>query len=106
MEAVQIQLLSVDTSWSPIMVHVSIVIALVDDDGFVTDLMITVADDVTVTVPVTISVILTDRYANWADTNAHLFRSSRHCAENSGDGGDQYSYGVDRLVRRERTVKT
>src|ERR1700678_3639719 len=31
MEAVQIQLLSVDTSWSPIMVHVSIVIALVDD---------------------------------------------------------------------------
>jgi hypothetical protein len=91
MEAVQIRLLSVDTSWSSIMVHVSIVITLVDDDVLVTVLMITVTDDVTVTVPVTISVILTNRYANRADTNAHLFRSSRHCAENSGDGGDHYS---------------
>jgi hypothetical protein len=72
------------------MVHVSVVIALVDDDGFVTVLMITVADDVTVTVPVTISVTLTNRYADRADTNAHLFRSGRHCAENSGDGGDHY----------------
>jgi hypothetical protein len=90
MEAVQIRLLSVDTSWSSIMVHVSIVITLVDDDGFVTVPMITVADAVTVTVPVTISVTLTNRYANRANTNAHLFRSSRHCAENSGDGGDHY----------------
>src|ERR1700722_18862909 len=90
MEAVQIRLLSVDTSWPSITVHVSIVITLVDDDGSVTVLMISVADDVTVAVPVTISVILTNRYANWADTNAHLFRSSRHCAENSGDGGDHY----------------
>jgi hypothetical protein len=72
------------------MVHVSVVITLVDDDGFVTVLMITVADDVTVTVPVTISVTLTNRYANRADTNAHLFRSSRRCAANSSDGGDHY----------------
>jgi hypothetical protein len=90
MEAVQIRLLSVDTSWSSIMVHVSTVITLVDDDGFVTVLMITVADDVTVTVPVTIPVTLTNRYANRADTNAHLFCSGRHCAENSSDGGDHY----------------
>jgi hypothetical protein len=74
------------------MINVSVVITLVDDDGFVTVLMITIADDVTVAVavPVTISVTLTNRYANRADTNAHLFRSSRHCAENSGDGGDHY----------------
>jgi hypothetical protein len=74
------------------MVHVSVVITLVDDDGFVTVLMITIADDVTVTVtvPVTISVTLTNCYANRADTNAHLFRSSRNCAENSSDGGDHY----------------
>jgi hypothetical protein len=50
--------------------------------------MITVADDVTVTV--TISVTFTNRYANRADTNTYLLRSSRHCAENSGDGGDHY----------------
>jgi hypothetical protein len=90
MEAVQIRLLFVDNNWSSIMVNVSVVITLVDDDGFVTVLMITIADDVTVAVPVTISVTLTNRYTNRADTNAHLFRSSRHCAENSGDGGDHY----------------
>jgi hypothetical protein len=66
------------------------VITLVDDDGLITVLMIAIADDVTVAVPVTISVTLTNRYANRADTNAHLFRSSRHCAENSSDGGDYY----------------
>jgi hypothetical protein len=90
MEAVQIRLLFVDNNWSSIMVHVSVVITLVDDDGFVTVLMITVADDVTVTIPVTISVTLTNRHANRADTNPHLFRSSRNCAENSSDGGDHY----------------
>jgi hypothetical protein len=72
------------------MVNVSVVITLVDDDGPVTVLMITIADDVTVLVPVTISVTLTNRYANRADTNAHLFRSSRHRAANSSYGGDHY----------------
>jgi hypothetical protein len=90
MEAVQIRLLFVDNNWSSIMVHVSVVITLVDDDGFVTVLMITVADDVTVTIPVTISVTLTNRYANRADTNPYLFRSSRNCAEDSSDGGNHY----------------
>jgi hypothetical protein len=89
-EAVQNRLLSVDTNWSSIMVHVSVVITLVDDDGFVTVPMITITDDVAVTVPVTLSVTLTNCYANRADTNAHLFRSNRHCTENSSDGGDYY----------------
>jgi hypothetical protein len=66
------------------------VITLVDDDGFVTVPMIIVADDVTVTVPVTISVTLTNRYAGTANTNPDLFRSSRHCAANSSYGGDHY----------------
>jgi hypothetical protein len=71
------------------MVNISVVIALVNDDGFVVTVpMITVADDVTVAVPVPISVTLTNRYASTANTNAHLFRSSRHCAENSNYGGD------------------
>jgi hypothetical protein len=89
MEAVQIRLLFIDNNRSSIMVHVSVVITLVDDDGFVTVLMITIADDVTVSVPVTI-LALTNCYPNRADTNAHLFRSSRNCAENSSDGGDHY----------------
>jgi hypothetical protein len=55
------------------MVNISVVIALLDDDGFVAIPMIAVADDVTITVPVTISVTLTDRYANTANTNPHLF---------------------------------
>jgi hypothetical protein len=76
------------------MVDVPVVIALFDDDGSVAILMITVADNVTVTavvaVHVTISVTLTNRYTNRADTNPDLFRSSRHCAANSSYGGDHY----------------
>jgi hypothetical protein len=117
MEAAKIRLLSVDNSRSAIMVHVSVVITLVDDDGFVTVLMITVADDVTVTitVPVTISVTLTNRYANGANTNPDLFRSSRHCPAYSSYGGDNYgilnhcvlllllSSGMAMLRRRDRS---
>jgi len=91
MEAVQIRLLFVDDNRSAIVVNISVMISLLNDDGFVVAIpMITVADDVTVAVPVTISVTLTNRYANRADTNAHLFRSSRHCAANSSHGGDHY----------------
>jgi hypothetical protein len=90
MEAVQIQLPSVANIRSAIMVNISVVIALFNDDGFVAVLMITVADDVTIAVPITISVTLTNRYASAANTNSHLFRSSRHCAANSSYGGDHY----------------
>jgi hypothetical protein len=88
MEAVQIRLLFVDNNRSAIMVNISVVIALLNDDGFVAIPMITVSDDVTVAVPVTISVTLTNRYASPANTNPDLSSSSRHCAENSG--GDHY----------------
>jgi hypothetical protein len=91
MEAVQIRLLFVDDNRSAIMVNISVMITLLNDDGFVVAIpMITVSDNVTVTVPVTISVTLTNRYANRADTNPHFFSYSRHCAANSSDGGDHY----------------
>jgi hypothetical protein len=91
MEAVQIRLLFVDDNRSAIMVNISVVVTLLNDDGFVVAIpMITVSDDVTVAIPVTISVTLTNRYASTANTNPDLFRSSRHCAENSSDGGDHY----------------
>jgi hypothetical protein len=89
MEAAKIRLLSVDNSRPAIMVNISVVITLADD-GFVAVLMITVADDVTIAVPVTISVILSNRYANRTNTNPDLFRPSRHCAANSNYGGDHY----------------
>jgi hypothetical protein len=72
------------------MVNISVVIAPLDDDGSVAIPMITVADDVTIAVPVTISVTLTNRYANGANTNPHLFRSSRYCPAYSSYGGDNY----------------
>jgi hypothetical protein len=73
------------------MVNISVMITLLDDHGFVVAIpMVTVSDDVTVAVPVTISVTLTNRYASTANTNPDLFRSSRHCAANSSDGGDHY----------------
>jgi hypothetical protein len=91
MEAVLIRLLFVDDDGSAIMVNISVVITLLNDDGFVVAIpMITVADDVTIAVPVTISVTLTNGYANRADTNPHFFSSSRHCTANSSYGGDHY----------------
>jgi hypothetical protein len=86
----QIRLLSVDNNRSAIMVNISVVIALLDDDGSVPIPMITVADDVAITVPVAISVTLTNRYANVANTNSDLFCSSRHCPAYSSCGGDNY----------------
>jgi hypothetical protein len=91
MEAVQIRLLFVDDNRSAIMVNISVVITLLNDDGFVVATpMITVSDDVTVAVPVTISVTLTNRYASTANTNPDFLRSSRHCAANANHGGDYY----------------
>jgi hypothetical protein len=90
--AVEIRLLSVDNTRPAIMVNISVVIAVFDDDGFVVVVMITVADDVTipVPVPVTIFVTLSNRYSNRANTNPDLFRSSRHYAVNSSHGSDHY----------------
>jgi hypothetical protein len=42
-------------------------ITIFDDDGIVAVLMIAVADDVTVAVPITISLTLSNRYANGTD---------------------------------------
>jgi hypothetical protein len=115
MEAVKIRLLFVDNDRSAIMVDISVVIVLFDDDGFVAVPMITVADNIPITVPVTISVTLTDRYANGANTNPDLFRSSRHCPAYSSYGGDNYgilnhcvlllllSSGMAMLRRRDRS---
>jgi hypothetical protein len=90
MEAAQIQLPSVANIRSAIMVNISVVIALFNDDGFVAIPMITVSDDVAVAVPVTISVTLTNRYASAANTNPDFLRSSRHCGANANHGGDYY----------------
>jgi hypothetical protein len=91
MEAAQIRLLFVDDSRSAIMVNISVMITLLNDDGFVVAIpMITVSDNVTVAVPVTISVTLANRYASTANTNPDLFRSSRHCAANANHGGDYH----------------
>jgi hypothetical protein len=90
MEAVKIRLLSVDNTRSAIMVNIPVVIAPLNDDSVVAVTMIIFADDVTVAVPVTISVTLSNRYANRTNTNPDLFRSSRHCTANSNHGGDHY----------------
>jgi hypothetical protein len=92
MEAVQVRLLFVDDNRSAITVNISVVITLLNDDGFVVAIpMITVSDDVTIAVPVTISVTLTNRYASTANTNPDFLRSSRHGAANANHGGDYYS---------------
>jgi hypothetical protein len=90
MEAAKIRLLSIDNTRPAIMINISVVIAVFNDDSFVALLMITVADDVAIPVPVSIFVTLSNRYTNRTNTNPDLFRSSRHCAENPNHGGDHY----------------
>jgi hypothetical protein len=51
------------------MVDIPVVITIFDNDGFVAVLMIAVTDDVTVAVPITISVTLSNRYANRTNPN-------------------------------------
>jgi hypothetical protein len=51
MEAVKIRLLFVDNNTSAIIVNISVVIAPLDDDGFVAIPLITVSDDVTEAYP-------------------------------------------------------
>jgi hypothetical protein len=87
----KLRLLSVDNNRSAIMVNISVVIALLDDDGFVAIPMISVADDVTITVPVTISVTLTDRYA--------LVRSF---SDPGLDGGSRRQQGAWRASGRKK----
>jgi hypothetical protein len=90
LRAAKIRLLSVDNNRSAIMVDIPVVITMFDNDGFVAVLMIAVADDVTVAVPVAVSVTLSNRYANRTDPDPNLFSSSRHRAANSNHGGDRY----------------
>jgi hypothetical protein len=92
MEAAKIRLLSIDNARSAIVVNISVVIAVFNDDRFVAVLMIAVTDDVTspVPVPVPIFVTLSNRYTNRTNANPDFFRSSRHCTENSSYGGDHY----------------
>src|SRR5450432_3118665 len=77
--AAKIRLLSVDTNRSAIVVDIPVVITIFDDDGFVAVLMIAVADDVTVAVPITISVTLSNRYANRTNPDPDFFSSSLRC---------------------------
>jgi hypothetical protein len=72
------------------MVNILVMIALFDDDGFVAVPMVTVAYDVMITVPVTIFMTLSNRYANGTNSDPNLFRSSRHRAANSSHGDDHY----------------
>jgi hypothetical protein len=72
------------------MVDIPVVITIFDNDGSVAVLMIPLADDVTVAVPVTISVTLSNRYANRTNPDPNLFSSGRHRAANSNHGGDHY----------------
>src|SRR5450755_4766776 len=88
--AAKIRLLSVDTNRSAIVVDIPVVITVFDDDGFVAVLMIAVANDVTVAVPITISVTLSNRHANGTNPDPDLFSSSGHCTANSNHGGDNY----------------
>jgi hypothetical protein len=86
-------------------VDIPVVVTIFDDDGFVAVLMIAVTNDVTVAVPITISVTLSNRCANRTDPDPGLFSSRGHCAANSNHGGDHYGISNQLSLRAPIVVK-
>ena len=84
------RLVSVDNNGPTITLNISMAIALFNNNSLVAIPMIAITSDVTIMIPVTISMVLSHSYANRANTNPDFFRTSRHCAANSSYGSDHY----------------
>jgi hypothetical protein len=78
------RLLTVDDDRLVVAINIPVVIALLDDDGFITIPVVTLANDFAITIPVTVSVSDGHADANGADTNTNFFRASRHRTANCG----------------------
>jgi hypothetical protein len=63
-----------------VVIHIPIMVALLDHDGVV--MVVTLANDVPITI--TITVAGSDGHADWTDADADFFRAGRHRKGNSG----------------------
>jgi hypothetical protein len=67
-----------------VVVHIPVVVTLLDHDGVVVIPVVTIADDVTIAIAITITVAGSDGHADRTDADANFFRTGRHRKGYSG----------------------
>jgi hypothetical protein len=80
------------------MVDIPVAIAFPDHDGVVTIAMVTLPDNFTIAIAITIAMNGSDGHARRADTYADFFRTSRHGDANSGHGDSYYCKTLDHCL--------
>jgi hypothetical protein len=79
-----------------VVVHIPVVIVtLLDYNGVVAIPVVTIADNITVAIPIGIAVAGSDGHADRTDTHSNFLRTSRHCTANSGYGDGNYCQTLD-----------
>jgi hypothetical protein len=77
-------LLTLDNRLS-IVVHIPIMIAFLDHDSVVIP-VVTLADNVTIVIPIAVTMTVSDGHADRTDADTDFFRASRHRKTDSSHG--------------------
>jgi hypothetical protein len=89
----------VDDHGLSIMVDIAVMIALLDDNGIVTIMVVALLDDFTIAIAVAIPVMASsDGYADRTDADTDFFRAGRHGETNSGRSHGNYCKTLDHHV--------
>jgi hypothetical protein len=89
---------AVDDNRLAIMVDIPVAIALLDHDGVVTIAMVTLPDDITIAITITIAMAGSHRHADRADTYANFARAGRHGDANCGRRDSYYCKTLDHCM--------
>jgi hypothetical protein len=85
--------IAVDNNRTTVVVSVSVVVTVLPDNNrFVTISAVPIPIVFTVTIAIAVTMTFTHRHATRTYSDSDFFRSSRHCAANTHDGG--YCYCV------------
>jgi hypothetical protein len=76
------------------MVHIPIMIAFLDHDGVVIP-VVTLPDNVTIVIPIGVTMTGSDGHADRANTDSDFFRTSRHRNANCGRCDGYYCKTLD-----------
>jgi hypothetical protein len=68
----------IDNHGLVVVIHIPVVVALLDHHGVIVIPVVTIADDFTVAIAITITVAGTDRHADRTDAYANFFRTCRN----------------------------
>jgi hypothetical protein len=68
----------IDDDSLPVVIDIPVVVTLLDHDGVVAIPVVTVPDNVTIAIPITIAVTGSDSHADRTNAYSNFFRTSRH----------------------------